>query len=107
MEQRVDVDSENLKEGLLGLVMALVEIIRDALKLQAVRRMDSGRLTERQIEQLGDALIQLDQAIEDIKAEQKIESSVNAAREGLNEVVDEVLNPEHWASSAEKGSTDA
>lgn len=99
MSEKIDVDSENLKDGLLGLVMALVEIIRDALKLQALRRMENDRLTEEQIEKLGNALVQLDEAIEDIKDDQEISETVDSTREGLNEVVNEVMNPERWTAS--------
>ena len=101
MDEKIDVDSDNLKDGLLGLVIALVEIIRDALKLQAVRRMENGRLTDQQIEKLGNALVQLDEAIKDIKEDQEISDTVDSTREGLNEVVNEVINPERWAAKEE------
>jgi len=35
----IHIDEDNLKSGVLGLVLALVEVIRDALKLQALKRM--------------------------------------------------------------------
>ena len=68
----IEIDEKNLKHGVLGLVIALVEIIKDALKLQAVRRMEGGSLTEEEIERLGQALMDLDAAIEEIKEEQGI-----------------------------------
>lgn len=96
------IDEDNLKHGLLGLVMALVEVIRDALKHQAFRRMESGRLTPDEIERLGRALASLDEVIEDIKRDQGIAEAVRAVRDGLDDVVDEVIdriiNPEQWAS---------
>lgn len=98
MADQIDIDSDDLKDGLLGLVIALVEIIRDALKLQAMRRMDNGRLTEDQMDKLGSALIKLDEAIKDIKDDQGIANAVDSTRDGLNEVVDEALNPENWTS---------
>ncbi len=97
------IEEENLKHGLLGLVIALVEIIRDALKHQAFRRMESGRLTDDEIERLGRALASLDEVIEDIKAEQGIAESVRSVREGLDDLVDDavdrILNPERWTRS--------
>ena len=42
----INIDEKNLKHGVLGLVIALVEIIRDALRLQAIKRIESGKLTE-------------------------------------------------------------
>ena len=102
----VDIDEKNLKHGVLGLVIALVEIIRDALNLQAIKRMEGGSLTEEEIERLGQALMELDAAIEEIKQEQGIVESVRSVRDGLDEVVDDVLdrmiNPEKWRQEAEK-----
>ncbi len=63
----IDIDTDNLKHGLLGLVIALVEIIEDALNLQAIKRMEGGTLSEEEMERLGEALMDLDVAIEEIK----------------------------------------
>ncbi len=101
----VDIDEKNLKHGVLGLVIALTEVIRDALKLQAIRRMEGGSLTEEEIERLGLALGDLDQAIEDIKEEQGITESVRSVRDGLDDVVDDMLNkiinPKRWEGENE------
>jgi len=102
----VNIDEKSLKHGVLGLVIALVEIIRDALNLQAIKRMEGGSLTEEEMERLGQALMELDAAIEEIKQEQGIVESVKSVRDGLDEVVDDVLdrmiNPEKWREEAEK-----
>mgnify|MGYP001109018985 CR=1 FL=1 len=102
----LDIDEKNLKHGILGLVIALVEIIRDALKTQALKRMESGNLTEEEIERLGRALTDLDVAIEEIKQEQGINESVQAIRDGLDDIVDDVLdkflNPERWVNENQK-----
>jgi len=96
----IDIDADNLKHGVLGLVIALVEVIRDALKIQAFKRMEGGSLKEDEIERLGRALMELDEAIEQIKEEQGITQSVQSVRDGLDNIVDEVLdkmiNPERW-----------
>lgn len=102
MGDKVDVDSDNLKDGLLGLIVALVEIIRDALKLQAMRRMESGRLTDRQVEKLGNALMELEEAIEDMKEDEGIAEEVDNTRAGLDETVNELINPERWADQVEE-----
>ena len=104
----IDIDEANLKQGVLGLVIALVEIIRDALKLQAIKRMEGGSLTEDEVERLGRALMELDIAIDEIKEEQGITESVQAVRDGLDDIVDDVLdkliNPERWKEEfKEKG----
>jgi hypothetical protein len=96
----IEIDADNLKHGVLGLIIALVEIIRDALKIQAFRRMEGGSLKEDEVERLGEALMDLDMAIEQIKEEQGITQSVQSVRDGLDNIVDDVLdkmiNPERW-----------
>ena len=88
----IDIDEKNLKHGVLGLVIALVEIIKDALRLQAMKRMEGGSLTEEEIDRLGRALMDLDTAIEEIKKEQGISESVKSVRDGLDNIVDELLD---------------
>jgi len=96
----IDIKEGDLKQGVLGLVLALVEVIRDALRIQAVRRMESGILTDQECERLGQALMDLDVALEEIKEEQGITESVQAVRDGLDDIVDGVIdrivNPERW-----------
>jgi len=102
----IDIDEDNLKHGLLGLVIALVEIIKDALNLQAIKRMEGGSLSEEEMERLGEALMDLDIAIEEIKKEQGVTESVKYVRDGLDSIVDEVLdkmiNPERWRKESEE-----
>ncbi|MEI6157670.1 MAG: gas vesicle protein K [Atribacterota bacterium] len=102
----INIDESNLKQGVLGLVLALVEVVRDALKIQALKRMESGHLTEEECERLGEALMDLDIALEEIKEEQGITESVQAVRDGLDEIVDDVIdrivNPERWRDEAEE-----
>ena len=102
----IDINTDNLKHGVLGLVLALVEVIRDALRLQAFKRMESGILTEEECERLGQALMDLDIALEEIKEEQGITESVQAVRDGLDEIVDDVIdrmvNPERWQEEVEQ-----
>jgi hypothetical protein len=102
----LDIDEKSLKHGVLGLVIALVEVIRDALKLQAMKRMEGGSLTDEEVERLGQALMDLDTAIEEIKREQGIVESVRSVRDGLDDIVDDVLDrmisPERWEEEAEQ-----
>jgi hypothetical protein len=102
----IDINEDNLKHGVLGLVIALVEVIRDVLRIQAFKRMESGILTEEECERLGQALMDLDIALEQIKEEQGITESVQAVRDGLDEIVDDVIdrmvNPERWRQEEEE-----
>ncbi len=102
----IDINEDNLKHGLLGLVIALVEIIRDALKHQALRRMEGGSLMNKEIERLGTALEEIDIAIDQMKKEQGISETVKSVRDGLDELVDDALNqivnPVKWKEGYEK-----
>ncbi len=102
----VNIDEDNLKQGLLGLVVALVEIIQEVLERQAVRRMESGRLSNQEIERLGMALSELNEALDNIKKDNDLNDAVKSVRDSLDQVADEVidkfLNPERWGKEAEK-----
>jgi len=102
----IDLDENNLKHGILGLVISLVEIIIDVLKLQAIKRMEGGRLNEEEIDRLGVALEELDSAIDEIKKEQGISESVKSIRDGLDNIVDglldEMIDQETWNKITEQ-----
>jgi hypothetical protein len=102
----IDINEANLKHGVLGLVLALVEVIRDALRIQALKRMESGTLTDEECERLGQALMDLDITLEEIKEEQGVTESVQAVRDGLDEIVDDVIdrivNPQRWRERSGK-----
>lgn len=88
---KLEIDDKDLKHGLLGLVLAIVEVVRDTLRIQAVKRMEGDRLTKDQVERLGLALMELDKAIEKIKEEQGVAEAVRAVRDGLDDLVDGIV----------------
>jgi hypothetical protein len=104
----IRLDEKNLKSGLLGLVVALVEIIQELLERQALRRIEGGSLSDIEIERLGESLCELSVALEKIKADNDIGDAVRSVREGLDQVADELLekflNPSMWAD--EPGSVE-
>lgn len=93
----VNINEDNLKQGLLGLVVALVEIIQEVLERQAIRRMEGGRLNDREIERLGLALSDLKEALDNIKKDNDLDDAVKSVRDGLDrmagEMVDKLLVP--------------
>ena len=100
------MDEKNLKQGLLGLVVALVEVIQDLVERQAIRRIEGGSLDEDEIERLGKALIDLDEAIEKIKEDNDLEDVVNSVMGSLDDVAEDLLNkflnPESWAEEVDE-----
>lgn len=91
-DMNIDIDKDNLKHGVLGLVIAVVEIIRDILKAQAVRRMDGGGLTSEEIERIGRALMGLDRVIEEIKEDHGVSESVRQVRDSLDNLANGMVN---------------
>lgn len=87
----ITVDSDNLKEGLLGLVIALVEIIKDVLQKQAVHRLESNTLREEEAEKLGLAFMKLDETLKKIKEENNLEKTTDKIRADLDNLVDDAL----------------
>lgn len=53
---RIDGDAEDVGRGLGGLVVTLLDIVRQLIERQALRRVESGSLTAEQVERLGRAL---------------------------------------------------
>lgn len=85
---KIDLEDKNLKGSLLGLVIALVEIIREVLEHQGMRRMEGESLNEEQVERLGSALLKLKGTINDLKEEQGVCDAVRSVRKQLDQLVD-------------------
>jgi hypothetical protein len=64
--QRIDCDSENIEQGLARLVLSLIELLRRLMERQAIRRMEGGSLEDAQIEEMGLALMKLEQKIREL-----------------------------------------
>ncbi|MDX6151519.1 gas vesicle protein K [Marinococcus sp. PL1-022] len=64
---RISLDPDKAEEGLTQLVMTVVELLRELVERQAMRRVEGGDLTEEQVEQLGVALMQLEEKMEEMK----------------------------------------
>ena len=66
---RIDIDPEAVERGLGQLVLTVVELVRQLLERQALRRVDAGSLTDEQVERLGLALMRLEERMEQLKRE--------------------------------------
>lgn len=95
----INIDEGNLKQGVMGLVVGLVEIIQEVLERQAIRKMEGARLSDDEIERLGTALSDLKEAITNIKKDNDLEDTVRSVRDGLDDVAGEMIgkfNHESW-----------
>ena len=68
LPQRLETDAEAVERDLFKLVLTIIELVRQLMEKQALRRVDEGDLTDEQIEGLGTGLMHLEQAMEDLKA---------------------------------------
>lgn len=67
--RRLELDPDKVKNGLGQLVLTLVKLVHELLERQAIRRIDSGSLTEDQVERLGVTLMRQAQEIERLRKE--------------------------------------
>lgn len=63
---RWNADPEEVQRSVARLVLALVEFLRKLMERQAIRRMEAGTLDEEEIENLGLALMKLEETLHDI-----------------------------------------
>jgi hypothetical protein len=63
---RWNADPDDVQRSVAQLVLTLVEFIRKLLERQAIRRMEGGTLTDEQTEDIGRALMQLEETVRDI-----------------------------------------
>ncbi|WP_433761509.1 gas vesicle protein K [Nocardia sp. CA-135398] len=64
---RIDTNPESVERGLVTLVLTLVELLRQLMERQALRRVDAGDLTETQIERIGTTLMLLEQRMDELR----------------------------------------
>jgi hypothetical protein len=64
---RLNADPEHVERGLSQLVLTVVELLRQVMERQALRRIEGGRLDDDQVERLGVALMLLEQRMDELK----------------------------------------
>ena len=69
LPERIDLDPDDIERGLAGLVLTLVEFLRQVLERQAIRRMEGGTLSDDEVERVGLALMRLEEKIGEIAAQ--------------------------------------
>ncbi|MFD4406969.1 gas vesicle protein K [Nocardia sp. NPDC058499] len=64
---RIDADPESVERGLVTLVLTLVELLRQLMERQALRRVDEGDLSEDRIERIGTTLMLLEERMGELR----------------------------------------
>ena len=69
LTRRINADPEGVEQGLAQLVLTIVELLRQLMERQALRRIDAGGLTDEQVERLDRTFMLLEQRMEQLKEE--------------------------------------
>jgi hypothetical protein len=66
---RVEADRDDVAHGLAQLVLTIIELLRQLMERQAIRRVEAGGLSEEQVERLGQTLMALERQMAELKEE--------------------------------------
>ena len=65
--QEMDMNPEEAGKGLVQLALTLVNLLREVMEKQAMRRMDKGNLSEEQVERMGTTFMLLEEQMDHLK----------------------------------------
>lgn len=101
----LEAQGEKLQQGLVKLVLVIVELLREILERQAQRKINSGTLTKEETERLGIAFIQIKQKLREISDEFGIDRDLeptlaslltkkgpNAEKLTLVDIIDKIID---------------
>lgn len=75
LSRRINADPEDVEKGLAQLVLTVIELLRQLMERQALRRVDSGALSDDEVERLGKTLMLLASRMEELKREFGLQDS--------------------------------
>jgi hypothetical protein len=67
LPRRINADPEGVEQGLAKLVLTLIELLRQLMERQALRRIEAGSLNDEEIERLGQTFLKLGARMEELK----------------------------------------
>ncbi|MBU0493722.1 MAG: gas vesicle protein K [Chloroflexi bacterium] len=67
LPRRINADPEGVERGLAKLVLTLIELLRQLMERQALRRVEGGSLSAAEIERLGQTFMKLQERMEELK----------------------------------------
>ena len=68
MTHHINADPETAQQSLAGLVLTVVELLRQLMERHAIRRVDSETLDDEQVEHIGMTLMRLDEGMDELCA---------------------------------------
>lgn len=91
MDVGLSPDEERLIRGVLALAISLSEVIKDALKLDCLHRLKQNGVSEEEVERWKNALMDLDQALGNIKGNLRVAASFRQERPHFDRLIDRLL----------------
>ncbi|HEV7930866.1 MAG TPA: gas vesicle protein K [Actinomadura sp.] len=67
LPRRLETDADEVQRDLVQLVLTIIELVRQLMERQALRRVDAGDLSDEQVEELGLALMRLEEAMTELQ----------------------------------------
>lgn len=67
LPSRINADPHNVERGLAQLALTIIELLRQLMERQAIRRMEAGTLTDDEVERLGQTFMKLEERMEELK----------------------------------------
>jgi hypothetical protein len=64
---RLNIEGEKIRNGLGQLILTVVELLRELMEKQAIRRIEAGALTDEQVERLGMTFMNLKKEVNRLK----------------------------------------
>lgn len=65
--ERLPLDSSKVEQGLAMLVLTIIELLRQLMERQAMRRVENDSLSDEQLEELGLTLMRLEEKMDELK----------------------------------------
>ncbi len=68
LPRRINAGETSAERDLARLVLSLVDLLRQLMERQAVRRVNAGSLSDDEVERMGETFIRLDRRMEELRA---------------------------------------
>lgn len=69
LPNHININQADVSKGLAKLVLTIIELLRELLERQAIRRIDSGTLTREEMNNLGTTFMKLSEKMEELKSQ--------------------------------------
>ena len=69
LPNRINIDPEDVSKGLAKVVLTVIELLRELLERQAIKRIDSGSLSREEVNNLGNTFMKLAEKMEELKSQ--------------------------------------